>query len=148
LLLVDNDADTLAMLRAVLEEQLAEVRIASSASEAFEMLRWFEPDVLVSDLAMRGEDGYSFIRRLRAREERKGRHVPAIALTAYVRVEDRRSALRAGFNMFVPKPVEPTELVATISNLAGRSLGIPRASRRASVDRRRSLHTRRPNLRD
>ncbi|HXC50766.1 MAG TPA: ATP-binding protein [Candidatus Limnocylindrales bacterium] len=118
ILLVDNDADTLAMLCAILGEQRAEVRTAGSAAEAFEILRWYQPSVVISDLAMPGEDGYSFIRRLRAREQRGGRQIPAIALTGYVRVEDRRAALEAGFNVFVPKPVEPSELIATISNFA------------------------------
>lgn len=66
---------------------------------------------------MPGEDGYSLISKLRASEN--GKHTPPVALTAYVRVEDRALALSAGFNMFVPKPVEPNELIASIANLAG-----------------------------
>lgn len=74
------------------------------------------PDVMISNLAMPGEDGCSLISKIRATEN--GKLVPAVALTAYVRVEDRVRALSAGFNMFVPKPVEPTELIAAIANLA------------------------------
>ena len=89
--------------------------------------------MLVSDLAMPGEDGYSLIGKVRALEAGSGRQTPAVALTAYVRVEDRARALSAGFNMFVPKPVEPSELIAAIANLSepGESIGrvqtIPRS---------------------
>jgi CheY-like chemotaxis protein len=95
------------------------VQSASSAAEAFEALEWFGPTVVVSDLAMPGEDGYALIERVRETEAASGRRTPAVALTAYVRVEDRARALSAGFNMFVPKPVEPLELITAISNLAG-----------------------------
>ncbi|MGI9166559.1 MAG: hybrid sensor histidine kinase/response regulator [Pyrinomonadaceae bacterium] len=115
-LLVDDDQDTLQILSVLLTDLRAKVQAASSAFEAIEMLEWYKPDVMVSDLAMPGEDGYSLIAKIRATEN--GRFVPAVALTAYVRVEDRVRALSAGFNMFVPKPVEPTELVAAIANLA------------------------------
>ena len=125
ILIVDNDPDTLEMLEAVLEEQRADVRTASSAAEAFEILRSYEANVIVSDLAMPDQDGYAFIRALRAREGAPEQHIPAIALTAHVRVEDRRAALEAGFQMFVPKPLEPAELVSTIANLAWR---VPAAS--------------------
>jgi CheY-like chemotaxis protein len=94
----------------------AKVHTATSAAEALEALEWFKPDVLVSDLAMPSEDGYSLIRKFRAMENTK--HIPALALTAYVRIEDRTRALAAGFNMFVPKPVEPNELISAIANLA------------------------------
>jgi CheY-like chemotaxis protein len=81
-----------------------------------EVLEWYKPDVVVSDLAMPGEDGYSLITRIRAAEN--GKQTPAVALTSYVRIEDRTRALSAGFNMFVPKPVEPNELITAIANLA------------------------------
>ena len=74
--------------------------------------------MLVSDLAMPDEDGYSLIAKLRARERKTGTQTPALALTSYVRVEDRASALSAGFNLFVPKPVQPEELITAIANLA------------------------------
>jgi CheY-like chemotaxis protein len=82
-----------------------------------EILEWYQPDVLVSDLAMPGEDGYSLIGKIRALAGGKVTQIPAVALTSYVRVEDRARALSAGFNMFVPKPVEPEELVTAIANL-------------------------------
>jgi signal transduction histidine kinase len=117
-LLVDDDQDTLNMLAAVLRDYRAEVQTATRAAEAFEALQWFKPHVLVSDLALPGEDGYSLIDKVRAMGAENGEQIPAVALTAYVRVEDRARALSAGFNMFVPKPVEPTELVVVIANLA------------------------------
>ncbi|MDT5123451.1 MAG: hypothetical protein QOC96_2933 [Acidobacteriota bacterium] len=117
-LLVDDDQDTLNMLSSVLTEQRATVQTATSVAEALEMLEWYKPDVLVSDLAMPDEDGYALIRQVRAREAGNGRQIPAVALTAYVRVKDRSRALSAGFNLFVPKPVEPNELITAIANLA------------------------------
>lgn len=117
-LLVDDDQDNLQILTLMLKECRADVQAVTSAAAALEVLEWYKPDVFVSDLAMPGEDGYSLIGKLRALDEAKnGKQTPAVALTAYVRVEDRMRALSAGFNMFVPKPVEPTELIAAIANL-------------------------------
>ena len=118
-LLVDDDRDTLGLLTVLLSEYKATVQVAFSAQEALEVLEWYRPDVLVSDVAMPVEDGYSLISKVRARElEGNLRQTQAIALTAYVRVEDRVRALSAGFNLFVPKPVEPNELIIAIANLA------------------------------
>jgi signal transduction histidine kinase/CheY-like chemotaxis protein len=117
-LLVDDDQDTLTMLASMLTEYRAVVQTAASVAEALEVLEWYKPDVLVSDLAMPGTDGYSLIEQVRAREAESGQQIPAVALTAYVRIEDRARALRAGFNMFVPKPVEPNELITAILHLA------------------------------
>ncbi|HEV7859906.1 MAG TPA: ATP-binding protein [Pyrinomonadaceae bacterium] len=117
-LVVDDDEETLRMLNTMLTEHGAQVQAASSTAEAFELLQWYKPDVLVSDLAMPDEDGYSFIGKVRALNAESGKQIQAIALTAYVRVEDRARALSAGFNLFVPKPVEPHELISAIANLA------------------------------
>jgi signal transduction histidine kinase/ActR/RegA family two-component response regulator len=117
-LLVDEDPDTLIMLTIMLTECKAKVHGVATAAEALEVLKWHKPDVLVSDLALPGEDGYSLISKVRAMESEKGKRTPAVALTAYVRIEDRARALSAGFNMFVPKPVEPGELITAIANLA------------------------------
>ena len=116
-LLVDDDQDTLQILIVTLTECGARIQAATSVAEAVEVLQWYKPDVLVSDLAMPDQDGYSFIDKLRALETENGKQTPAVALTAYARVEDRMRALSAGFNMFVPKPVEPDELIAVIANL-------------------------------
>ena len=118
LLVVDDDQDTLQILSLMLEDQKARVQAASSVAEALEVLQWYEPDVLVSDLGMPGEDGYALIEKLRALDVKSGKHTPAVALTSYVRVADRTRALSAGFNMFVPKPIEPSELITAIANLA------------------------------
>ena len=117
ILLVDDDKDNLQIISALLAEHKATVQTAVSAVEALELLRCYQPDVLVSDLAMPEEDGFSFIRKVRQLEEQGSRQIPAVALTALVRIEDRTRALAAGFNMFVPKPVQPSELITTIANL-------------------------------
>ena len=120
-LIVDDDPDTLQFLRVMLGDARAVVQAASSVKEALEILEWFRPHVLVSDLAMPGEDGYSLIEKLRALANTSQNVIPAIALTSYVRVEDRTRALAAGFNVFVPKPVQPNELITAIANLADTS---------------------------
>ncbi|CAN5876762.1 hypothetical protein BH18ACI4_BH18ACI4_04660 [soil metagenome] len=130
-LVVDDDQDSLQILSTILGEQRAKVETAASTAEALELLEWYKPDVLVSDLAMPGEDGYSLIVKLRAMESAK--HTPAVALTAYVRVEDRARALSAGFNMFVEKPVEPNELIAAIANLAEPESELSKHSGRMAV---------------
>jgi signal transduction histidine kinase/ActR/RegA family two-component response regulator len=117
ILVVDDDHDALDMLARLLTDAGAAVRTAGSATEALTMLRWIRPDVLVSDLAMPDEDGYSLIRSLRASERGNGHATPAVALTAYVRVQDRARAVAAGFNMFVEKPVDPDELISVIGGI-------------------------------
>jgi signal transduction histidine kinase/CheY-like chemotaxis protein len=117
-LLVDDDADGLQFLNLMLARQRATVQVAASVAEALEVLQWYRPDVLVSDLAMPDEDGCALIRKVRALESMSDKRIPAVALTAYVRIEDRARALSAGFNMFVPKPIEPNELITAIANLA------------------------------
>jgi signal transduction histidine kinase/CheY-like chemotaxis protein len=116
-LLVDDDLDSLQVLSVTLNDAKAIVQTAASAAEALAVMQWYKPDVLVSDLAMPGEDGYSLLRKVRSLDEGNGKQTPAVALTAYVRVEDRARALSEGFNMFVPKPVEPGELITAIANL-------------------------------
>ncbi len=127
LLLVDDDQDALDILSLLLGEAGASVRTATSAAEALALLRWIRPDVLVSDLAMPDEDGYSLIRSLRMVERQSGRRTPAVALTAYVRVQDRARAVDAGFDVFVEKPVDPEELVSVIGGLVDSRVGPRRA---------------------
>jgi PAS domain S-box-containing protein len=119
-LVVDDEADARQLLVAVLAQCKAEVTTVASVAEALEALEQLRPDVLVSDIEMPGEDGYSLIRKLRAMEAERGGHIPAAALTAHARVEDRMRALSAGYEMHVAKPVEPAELVMVIASLAGR----------------------------
>ena len=117
-LLVDDDSDTLQFLSLMLAESKAVVETASSVAEALAILEWYRPQVLVSDLAMPNEDGFSLVAKIRALKSFEGNEIPAVALTSYVRVEDRARALAAGFNMFVPKPIEPNELITAIASLA------------------------------
>jgi CheY-like chemotaxis protein len=118
-LLVEDDADTLDMLRFILEQYGAEVLTAASTRQALEILDHWQPDALVSDLAMPGQDGYELIQQLRSRGAKRGGNIPAVALSAYTRSEDRQRAMSAGFQTHVSKPVDPEELVNVVANLAG-----------------------------
>ncbi len=119
-LLVDDEADSRDLIKLVLDSCGATVTIASSASEAFETIKREKFDVIVSDIGMPDEDGFSLIRKIRELPVEQGGDVPAIALTAYARAEDRVRALRSGFQMHVAKPVESVELITIVANLAGR----------------------------
>jgi CheY-like chemotaxis protein len=120
ILMVDDDPDACEVVRTILEEHGAIVTTAFSASEAFQILQKEKPDLLISDIIMPEENGYQFIRRVRSFEKESGVRIPAVALTAKARVEDRLEALSAGFQIHVPKPVEPAELEVVVANLAGR----------------------------
>jgi len=115
-LVVDDEADARELLGMILEQAGAEVALAGSAREAIEVFGRFRPDVLVSDIGMPGDDGYSLIRRIRALED-GGRAVPAVALTAFARAEDRSQALGSGFQAHLAKPIEPGELTEVIAGL-------------------------------
>ena len=120
-LVVDDEPDTAEMLRTLLAECGAEVRMALSAAEALRIVDGWTPSVLLSDIAMPDQDGYALIERIRALDPARGGRVPAIALTAYARNEDRVKATAAGFQVHLPKPVEPAELLAAVARLAARS---------------------------
>jgi PAS domain S-box-containing protein len=120
ILVVDDEADTRALLKSGLSQCGAEVTVASSAAEAFDAVVANPPAVIISDIGMPTEDGYDLIRRLRALPAARGGKVPAVALTAYARVEDRLKALKSGYQMHVPKPVELTELIAVVGSLVER----------------------------
>ncbi len=117
---VDDDRDGLDLVATMLINKGAEVRTCPSAAEGLEALQAWRPDVLVSDIEMPGEDGYTFIRRVRALDAKVAR-TPAVALTAYGRVEDRLRTLSAGYSMHIPKPVDPAELATVVASLAGRT---------------------------
>jgi signal transduction histidine kinase/ActR/RegA family two-component response regulator len=119
-LVVDDEASTNEAVQALLMSCGAEVRVASSAAEALAVLDGWEPDVLLSDIAMPGEDGYELIRKVRERDAVRGGRLPAVALTAYAKIEDRVSILAAGFQMYLSKPTDPAELVAVVASLASR----------------------------
>jgi signal transduction histidine kinase/CheY-like chemotaxis protein len=118
-LVVEDDPDARELLLSLFESRGARVSAASSPREGRELLAQHPIDVLVSDIQMPGEDGYRFLRRLRE-SAGKGADVPAVALTAHGRSEDRLEALRAGFQMHVAKPVEPAELIAVVASLVRR----------------------------
>ncbi|MDQ3804351.1 MAG: ATP-binding protein, partial [Acidobacteriota bacterium] len=122
-LLVEDDEDALSLLRSILEGRGARVTAVASAAEAWAALEGAAHDVLVSDIGMPEEDGYSLVRRLREREASRGGKLPAVALTAYARDEDRTRALLAGFHAHVAKPVNPAELVAVVASLAALASG-------------------------
>jgi signal transduction histidine kinase/CheY-like chemotaxis protein len=119
-LVVDDDPDAVELAAAILVRAGASARTCGSASEALETLQEWRPDVLISDIEMPGEDGYSLIRKVRALEPHDGGKTPAVALTAYGRTQDRVLSLTAGYNMHVPKPVDPGELTTIIGSVAGR----------------------------
>lgn len=119
-LVVDDEADACELISSLLTRCGAEVTAARSAREAFRLLKQVHPDVMVSDIGMPLEDGYELMRKVRALSKENGGKVPAVALTAYARPEDRMRALRAGYQMHVSKPIELTELVAIVASLGNR----------------------------
>jgi PAS domain S-box-containing protein len=119
-LAVDDDADALGLLVDVLHASGAEVATASSAVAALDAIATFHPNVLVADIGMPEIDGFELIRRVRASEDPAVRDVPAAALTAFARSEDRTKALQSGFEMHLAKPVDPGELVASVATLVRR----------------------------
>jgi PAS domain S-box-containing protein len=119
-LVVDDQADARELMCAVLGRCGARVVAVDSTAAALQALDECRPDVILSDLEMPGEDGYTLIRKVRERPPEKGGSVPAAALTAYARTEDRLHSLRAGFHRHVPKPVQPDELAEIVASLARR----------------------------
>ena len=126
ILVVDDEADALELLNTILQNNGAEVIAVASVKQALTIIETAtdrSPDVLVSDIGMPDEDGYSLIRKLRQLEAQRGGKLPAIALTAYVASDDRQQALLAGFQMHLTKPVDAAELVAVVASLTGRTSG-------------------------
>ncbi|MFB2938532.1 PAS domain S-box protein [Aerosakkonemataceae cyanobacterium BLCC-F154] len=123
ILVVDDDIDNCELVANVLTQYGALVKIAFSAKEALNIIQKLKPDVLVSDLGMPGEDGYTLIRKIRELEASGGATIcaVAIALSAFARDEDRRQAIQAGFQMHVPKPVEPENLAKVVATLVKHS---------------------------
>jgi CheY-like chemotaxis protein len=117
-LVVDDDADARELLSTILERAGAQVVTADSAELGFQALPEFRPDVLISDIGMAAEDGYSFMRRVRGLTREAGGRVPALALSAYARAEDRVKALDAGFTTHIGKPLKPNDLLTAVAELA------------------------------
>jgi CheY-like chemotaxis protein len=117
-LVVDDEQDARELAAAVLGRHGADVAAAPSAGEGLDKLRTLHPHVVLCDIEMPDEDGYAFIRRVRALPPSDGGLTPAGALTAYASTAERMRALAAGFDMHVPKPVQPAELVQVVDSLA------------------------------
>jgi CheY-like chemotaxis protein len=119
-LVIDDELDTLDLVKRVLADCGAKVFVAASAREGFEILVREKPDIMLSDIGMPDEDGYMLIRQVRALKAKQGGKIPAAAVSAFARPEDRTKALRAGYQMHLAKPVDPTELTAVVASLAAR----------------------------
>jgi CheY-like chemotaxis protein len=118
-LLVDDDEDTLELLTQALMQREVKVTAVSTASEALEAIKSFKPDVVVSDIAMPGEDGYQLIRKIRAMDFDHRKPLPAVAITAYAKDEDRQKALSSGFQGYLAKPVELSEFITAVADALG-----------------------------
>src|SRR5262245_173998 len=121
-LLVEDDEDTRDVVRRLLETAGASVLAAGSAAEGMDLFCAERPDLLLVDIAMPGEDGLSFMRRLRCLDAEHGGQTPAAALTARAVLEDRLESLKAGFQAHMAKPVPPAELIEVMATLAGRQI--------------------------
>lgn len=116
-LIVDDQADTRNFLNFMFEEYGAVATAVASVNEALAVLEQAKPDILISDIGMSEQNGYTLIRKLRSLEPEKGGRIPAIALTAYTQEEDRLEALSAGFQEYLSKPIDPTKLIAVVVNI-------------------------------
>ena len=118
LLIVEDDQDSRDLLLTILQKAGADVTAVASSGEAVEALKNFQPQVIISDIGMPGDDGYSLMRRIRENERGDGSQIPAIALTAYARDEDRQKTAASGFQKHIAKPFDPAELIAAVKDLA------------------------------
>ncbi|BAY93056.1 MULTISPECIES: hybrid sensor histidine kinase/response regulator [unclassified Tolypothrix] len=125
LLVVDDDTDTRLFLSAALQQSGATVRSVSSVNEAMLAIQEYPPEILISDIGMPEEDGYTLIRKVKMLEAERGGQIPAIALTAYAREEDSTEAIAAGFHMYASKPIEPAKLINMIIKLLKVNLHSP-----------------------
>ena len=119
-LVVDDELDARELIAEILSNAGVEVRMAADAAHAMNEVKAFAPHVLISDVGMPGEDGYSLMQRIRALPADAGGRIRAVAVTAYARGEDRRRALAVGFNLHLAKPVDPEELIVSVARLAER----------------------------
>ncbi|MGA9769105.1 MAG: PAS domain S-box protein [Blastocatellia bacterium] len=119
-LIVDDEPESLLLLSTVLTQSGAYIKTATTAEEGFARIKEWRPDVIVSDIGLPGEDGYSFMTRVKAWMRESGTWIPAVALTAYARAEDRMKALASGYQIHVPKPVEPAEIITVLVSLIDR----------------------------
>ena len=122
ILVVDDEADARDVMSAILTRCGGEVKCCESTAEALRAFREWKPDLLVSDIGMPLEDGYTLIKKLRKLRLKAARQVPAVALTAYATKEDKARALANGFQVHVPKPIEPAALIRSIATIMGRKV--------------------------
>jgi CheY-like chemotaxis protein len=122
LLVVDDEPDARQLIKHLLEQSGAEVLLASSAEEGLSLLEGERPDAILSDIGMPDVDGYQFIQKVRGITQAQGKNIPAIALTAFARSEDRTRSLLSGYQVHLSKPVEPAELLATVASVTGRTV--------------------------
>ena len=120
-LAVDDDADARALVAETLEARGARVSTVDSATEALKAIEQTQPDVIIADIGMASVDGFELIKRVRQSSNQAVREIPAAALTAYARAEDRMKTLQAGFQMHLAKPVDPAELIVAVASLARRT---------------------------
>jgi PAS domain S-box-containing protein len=120
ILVVDDEPEAREIVAAILGQAGAEVVAAASAEQALDLVIQWKPEMLISDIGMPNEDGYELIRKVRALRPENGGQIPAVALTAFARTQDRLKILSAGYQMHVPKPVEPVELVTVVASLTKR----------------------------
>jgi CheY-like chemotaxis protein len=120
ILVVDDEPDAREIVAAILGEAGAEIATASGSRQAIDLIERWKPDLLISDIGMPGESGYDLIRKVRALSADRAGQIPAIALTAYAHMQDRLKILSAGFQMHVPKPIEPIELATVVASLTKR----------------------------
>jgi CheY-like chemotaxis protein len=132
-LVVDDESDTLELISHCITRRGAEVKTCDSAREALELLQQWQPDVLLSDIGMPDEDGYSLIKKVRALPPERGGHTPAAAFTAYAREEDRQRALAAGYQMHIVKPISSDELVSTLAQLAATGFATSSSSQKGAL---------------
>lgn len=118
LLVVDDDPDARELLTILFSEDGADIIAAGSAVEALEALSCFQPNMLISDISLPDEDGYSLLQKVRKLNASQGGQIPAIALTAYTMDEDRARALLAGFDRHLSKPIDLDELTSVVKSLA------------------------------
>ena len=120
ILVVDDEADSRELVATILLRCGGEVRCSPSAADALQTFREWQPDLLISDLAMPNEDGYTLLRKIRRLRSKRAKEIPAVALSAYTSDEDRAISLAKGFQMHLPKPIEPDKLVTSIAEVVGR----------------------------
>jgi len=120
ILVVDDEPDSRELVATILKRWGGQVRCSQSAADALVAFKEWDPDLLISDLAMPEEDGFTLLRKLRKLRSKRAKQIPAVALSAYASDEDRSIALAQGFQMHLPKPIEPHNLVSSIAAALGR----------------------------